>query len=985
MSKFRDDAPAPDPTVAVDGVVAQFELAWKQSLADGPEPSVDAFLAKQPERERQTMRKELERISDRFRIQRDAAKAHPSDMHTADFSAEAMVNTPQPAPGSTVAFDAARAVDPAATIGVEVSGRDDDGFAMGRDLDAPDKTRVIPSLEEKSSAARPKVPGYEILGELGRGGMGVVYKANQIKLQRTVALKMVLAGAHAGGEQLRRFYAEAQAVAHLQHPNIVQIYEVSEQAGLPYFSLEFVDGGSLAQKAGGKPQPVQEAASVMECLSRAMEYAHRHGVVHRDLKPANVLLTAQGIPKITDFGLAKRLEDESSSQTRSGAILGTPSYMAPEQAMGEVHKIGPLTDVYALGAMLYELLTGRPPFAGPTPMETVVQVTRDEPVAPSQLQPKIPRDLETICLRCLQKEQPKRYPSAAELADDLRRFLAGEPILARPISAPERLWRWCRRNKKIASLSAAVLTLLVLGFVGSTVAAFTIAQERNAKEEQRKEAESAKTAAQIAEQRAKENAHLAEQQAVNAVDVFYRVVTKADSKLRSLPGEGMQQLRLDVLADTREGLDQVLEGVHDSPLFNRTMAALQQHIGDVYKELGRSEDAQGFYEKCRAIIESMAVDNPDSDANVYNLSAIYEKLGDVALEIDDLGVAQSFNQKALQNRLRLTQMPITDPQLTAQKVNESLGRSYLTQSRLALMLGDPVSSWDFLSRYLELQLSKRFENPREFTAMLTAGKLDPRYERVAFQLQLGELSFRLNDTETCQVLYERAFNRSRAAMAKAPERTDAQDAMASSTGAMGDLNLSLNNPSAATPYYSLSHELVEKRAAQDPDNARTQRTLSFSYYRVATAKLMNGESAEAQEAYEKCLELRRKLAEADPRNTHQQIDLMIALARCGQHAVAADVAQKLGTRASEDPSVLFQIACGYALCVPAIGHGKPAGELTAEERDQQSRYTTLALDAISAAIKQGYRDRVALEHDPDLRPIQQDSRFQALADSIGQK
>src|SRR5665213_3615278 len=249
---------------------------------------------------------------------------------------------------------------------------------------------------------------YELLDELGRGGMGVVYKARQSKLNRLVALKMILAGEYAGEKELARFRTEAEAVARLQHPNIVQIFEVGEHDGHPYFSLEFVDGGSLAQKLDGTPLPPQQAARLVETLARAMHAAHQAGVVHRDLKPANVLLTADGTPKITDFGLAKKL-DADAGQTQSGAIMGTPSYMAPEQAGGKSNEIGPAADTYAMGAILYECLTGRPPFKASTPLDTVLQVVSDEPAPPRKLQSKTPRDLETICLKCLQKAPSKRY------------------------------------------------------------------------------------------------------------------------------------------------------------------------------------------------------------------------------------------------------------------------------------------------------------------------------------------------------------------------------------------------------------------------------------------------------------------------------------------------------------------------------------------------------------------------------------------------
>jgi formylglycine-generating enzyme required for sulfatase activity len=337
------------------------------------------------------------------------------------------------------------------------------------------------------------MPGYEIVRELGRGGMGVVYQARHIKLNRPVALKMILAGSHAGPADLTRFQTEAEAIARLRHPNIVQIYEVGEHEGKPFFSLEFCGGGSLEKKLGGTPLPPKEAASLVETLARAMQAAHEQHVIHRDLKPANVLLADDGTPKITDFGLAKKLDE--AAQTASGAVMGTPSYMAPEQAGGKSADIGPLADVYALGAILYECLTGRPPFKAATAVETILQVVGDEPVPPSRLQSKTPRDLETICLKCLHKDPQRRYATAATLADDLRRFLDGEPIRARPVGVAEGAVKWARRRPALAALLGVVLLALVSLAVlsGNLVAARNDAnKKRQAAEE--KEAEARKEA-----------------------------------------------------------------------------------------------------------------------------------------------------------------------------------------------------------------------------------------------------------------------------------------------------------------------------------------------------------------------------------------------------------------------------------------------------------------------------------------------------------
>jgi WD40 repeat protein/tRNA A-37 threonylcarbamoyl transferase component Bud32 len=328
----------------------------------------------------------------------------------------------------------------------------------------PASLQTHPGAE--TSAFRPgiTVPGFEILGELGRGGMGVVYKARQQNLDRIVALKMILAGAHASPTQRARFRGEAEAAAQLQHPQIVQVHDVGEHNRCPYFSLEFIDGCCLRDNIADYRQP-EMAAALIEQLARAVSYAHHRGIIHRDLKPANILLTKDGVAKITDFGLAKRLDDERE-RTHSGDVLGTPAYMSPEQAAGKTREIGTATDIYALGTILYELLAGRPPFLAATTWEIINQAITQEPTPPSLHCPGLPRDLETICLKCLQKSPAQRYVSALALADDLRRFLDGRPIEARPIGWAERTAKWARRRPAVAALigvSAAALLALALG------------------------------------------------------------------------------------------------------------------------------------------------------------------------------------------------------------------------------------------------------------------------------------------------------------------------------------------------------------------------------------------------------------------------------------------------------------------------------------------------------------------------------------------
>jgi WD40 repeat protein/Tfp pilus assembly protein PilF/tRNA A-37 threonylcarbamoyl transferase component Bud32 len=350
---------------------------------------------------------------------------------------------------------------------------------QGSSLDLPEPTPAPRSATTPGDASFPRWFGdFELLGALGAGGMSVVYLARQRRPDRIVALKMILAGRQADAERRARFLAEADAIGRLQHPNIIQIYQAGEHDGQLFLALEWLDGGNLEQLLDGHPQDPAVAAALVEQLAQAVQHAHGHGIIHRDLKPANVLLTfgrppaartlAAAVPKIGDFGLAKQ---DEVSLTASGALLGTPAYMAPEQAGGDKGAVGPAADIYALGAILYELLTGRPPFQAASTLETLDQVRSTEPVPPTHLQPKVPRDLETICLKCLHKEPGRRYAHASDLADDLEAFGQGRPIQARPVGTGERVWRWARRNPGWAAMLSAVFALLLLIAAGASLGA----------------------------------------------------------------------------------------------------------------------------------------------------------------------------------------------------------------------------------------------------------------------------------------------------------------------------------------------------------------------------------------------------------------------------------------------------------------------------------------------------------------------------------
>jgi serine/threonine protein kinase len=393
-----------------------FEVAWQA----GGRPSIEEFLAEAPAAVRPELLRELLELEVAYRKRRgekptlgEYLRRFPDHLNAA-FLAE----TPLADADSLCLAPAAAAADAPAPPG-----------------------QTLPLVPP--AAGWPAVSGYEIVEILGRGGMGVVYKAKQLAAKRLVALKMIRDGVLAGPQHRVRFRIEAEAAARFQHPNLVRIYEVGEHGGLPYFSMEYAEGGSLDKRLAGQPLPPREAALLVRTLAEAAHYAHEKQVIHRDLKPANVVLTGDGRPLITDFGLAKRL-DSDTRVTPSEAVFGTASYMAPEQAEGRVRQIGPATDVYALGAILYEVLTGHPPFRGENVQATIRQVIHDDPAPPTRQRPEVPADLEAVCLKCLEKEPGQRYASARELAEDLARFLAGEAVTAVPADDWERQARWAR-------------------------------------------------------------------------------------------------------------------------------------------------------------------------------------------------------------------------------------------------------------------------------------------------------------------------------------------------------------------------------------------------------------------------------------------------------------------------------------------------------------------------------------------------------------
>ena len=702
---------------------------------------------------------------------------------------------------------------------------------------------------------RTVAPGYEVLGELGRGGMGVVYKARQLRLNRLVALKMIRAGAQAGSEDLRRFRIEAEAVACLQHPNIVQIYEIGEEDGLPFFSLEFVDGGSLLQHLDKDTGlPARQAAVLVETLARAMHYAHSRGIVHRDLKPANILLASGGrkppdsaaepggshpplsqcTPKITDFGLAKHLEKDTT-QTREGSILGTPSYMAPEQAEGRNKDIGPATDIYSLGAILYDLLASRPPFRGETVMDTLQLVINAEPLPPTQLQPGLARDLETICLKCLQKDTKKRYLTAEALADDLRRFLDGEPILARATPTWEKAVKWCRRRPARASLLLFGV-LAVLGLViGSNLYARqerrradteaglhreADAQRRRADdkaEEERRQRQRADAAAQEAERqrviavRQSNRAQRRFRDAVAAVDSL--LIQTADQRLENVPQ--FQEVRRALLQDALRFYRLYLLDKSGDRALREENGFTQRRIANIHERLGDLRQAEAARREALALFTGLLADNPTNLVYQRNVGVAWNDLG-IILQAnkDHSGAVQAFDKAVA--LLGSTRRGYPDPP----------GQQSLLAGALLSPLQPAGLRWNTIWQMVAAETTIQ-------TANVCTGLLaDAHLHRGNLRLALGQEKEAGDDLRAAQALYEPLHR-------QAPGQDEFRSNLASATSGLATLLLR-RDPKKATTVFDRAVVLLKPLAEHSGAAAKHREQLALVQRNRGVARFVSG-------------------------------------------------------------------------------------------------------------------------------------------------
>jgi serine/threonine-protein kinase len=884
----------------------------------------------------------------------------------------------------------------------------------------------------------PTVPGYEVLGPLGRGGMGVVYKARQRGLNRLVALKMILAGGHAGREELARFRAEAEAVARFQHPNIVQIHEVGEHQGQPFFALEFAAGGSLADKLAGTPWEARPAAALVESLARAMDAAHQRGIVHRDLKPANVLLTADGTPKVTDFGLAKRLDDQVG-QTHPDAILGTPSYMAPEQTGGRAREVGPASDVYALGAILYEALTGRPPFRAATVLETLDQVRSQEPVPPRQLQPKVPRDLETICLKCLQKAPARRYASTAALADDLRRFLAGEPILGRRAGALERAAKWARRKPAAAAALALLLTAVVALAVG--IAAVmqgkrrteqALASVSQARERTRQALDEMSTQviedwlAQRKELEPAQRAFL--ERALALYEEFAQESGNAEEVRKGVAGAHMRVGKIRVTLGQHEGAEAAYRRAQDlygslvadfprAPEYRSQLAKCHSNLGTLLSNI-RPEEAGVAFGEALAVQKQLVAEFPGTPEYRISLAATYNDLGLLLRDIRGPKEAKAAYDDAL---ALLKQLADEFPTVTQYR-----RRLAASQDNRATLLNDMGRPEEAEAAYRDALAIRR--------GLVADSPPVPqqRLELARTLRHLGIVLFRsLRRPKEAEAAYREALALEKPLAAEYPTVPEYRVGLAQSLNNLGNLLMDTGRPGEAEGVFRDALALKKQLADDYPTVSQYRQDLGRSYCNLGILLKTTGRPKEAEAAFGDAIAVQKQLVaefatvadyqgqlantmtglaelardgkeflqarqlleqarlynqaalkaypnspyhRAVRRETRQL--LAATLLDLGEHAAAAEAALDLARGAIDAANDTYGAACLLSRCASLAEKDTQLPEVRRKELARS--YSDQAVDLLRQAVGKGYRDAAHLKTDSDLDVLRSREDFQEL-------
>jgi len=938
-----------------------------------------------------------------------------------------IADVPDPAPAAPVT-----ALDPAAA---PASVHDDATIPPHRDATidltpAAHDTPTTAHAQSGNTASYPSEPArvryfgdYEIIREIARGGMGVVFQARQSSLNRPVALKMILAGQLADETDIRRFHTEAEAAANLDHPGIVPIYEVGQHDGQHYFSMGFVEGQSLSQRISSGPLPAREAAELVRRVADAIQYAHERGVIHRDLKPANILLDKSGNPRVTDFGLAKKVQSDSGL-TGSGQIMGTPSYMPPEQAGGKRGEIGPPADVYALGATLYCLISGKPPFQAATVMDTVLQVIGDEPVAPRRLNPSIPRDLETICLKCLEKDPARRYASAAALGEDLRRFLANEPISARPVRLPERAWRWSRRNPLAAALITLVVLLTTAGT--ATITALWIRSETQRRaavaaglraERSREEAvaasqraENSRQEAVAAGQRAEANAATA-RRAVN--DYLDRITTSPQ-----LQRPGLSGLRRDLLTRALSYYENLLQESAADPGLRAEAAGAQERAAMILSELGDTSKALAASQRAVALNEQLVRDQPNNMVHTQRLAAALNSLAsaqratrhsDEALatyrrsaeiheallraqphDADDaanLAVTWSNLAKTMGNVGRVQE---SDTLLDrTRKHLEDLGQRLPGATRPRELLADVLHTIgdhaadrgefaparDLYQRSLALHEAIVREHPDDWGALVQLARINN---------ELGLLHSHFKYPDEALRYYEKSRDIRERLLAAEPASAELQEYLSRSLDNLGNLRNSLGKYSEALPVLERVCELRGRMVAASPGNAEMQGSFGGALHNLAMSHEGLGHLAEAERLYREAITHQERARAIQPGVVVHRVFLtnhLLGLGGVRLHLNKPDEAAELAKQAASlwttQTSPLVGSAQLLAQCARSAG---PAD--SPDGKSRRERYASLAVELLARAVDGGFRNLEFFRSSNQLDPLRDREDFKSLMQRV---
>ena len=874
--------------------------------------------------------------------------------------------------------------------------------------------------DDRAEPPLPEFPGHEVLGRLGRGGMGIVYRARDVRLGRIVALKTLAEARYATREQVERFLDEARAVARLRHPNIVGIHASGEHEGQTYLSLEYVDGGSLAQRLVDGPMAPRPAAEMVETLARAIDAAHRAGVVHRDLKPANVLLTAEGAPKVGDFGLAK-LMDSDSALTCTGQVMGTPSYMAPEQAEGHSGRVGPPADIYALGAILYQALTGRPPFLGESALETIKLVTTTEAVPPTRLRPGVPRDLETICLKCLEKEPARRYETAAALADDLRRYLDGRPIEARPVGPAGRLLRWGRRNLVLATVSAALAAVFALGAPGFFALWLAARADRERADRERQTAVAALGEAERARGQADEARHRAEAARDRALSAIRNIVyteggdlaleearpyrqaltamglREAEELVRVLEGETQSEIQVvmghlaligvqldagqaQAASETgrkalalAEALDAKLNSAESRGLLAATLHRLTILPGDRAEIRARARRSNAIFEA----IAAGRAEGPIPDA--HSIALNYHNIGNHWFEDGNLPEATA----ALESAIRVCEETIRrgDQQSL---IRRDLAQALMYLGRVRLRGGRPEDAIAPIRRAIATFRGLLDPAPDDLNV---TKYLYLAHEEMGFVYQtLGREEDRIACHEAARAVLKAAAERHRGVVSRMAE--------IQRMIAIVDFNLTGAYASNLARYhrqaramYDEAYEICDKLELVEPLSDDLKTVLAFALSARIDGRIEDGEAPDLAD-FARAERVLEELRVRQPGNTTprallvlMRLQLADELEDRGRSAEARACRERAAGGARGDGMALFDAALTAADTAREVGT-YPTRLDAAKLRLRRERLLHRAVRLIEQAIDAGFRDAAKLHRDPMLAILADDPGFRAIAASL---